>query len=72
MSAPAITPVQIRQSGERELTIRWSDGRESIYPVRDLRLACGCAHCIDEWSDGHASGIYPFERLRQLADASDA
>jgi ATP-binding protein involved in chromosome partitioning len=104
MSAPAVTPVQIRQSGERELAIRWSDGRESIYPVRDLRLACGCAHCIDEWSgagrldpasvpedvrplriesvgryaiqiewsDGHASGIYPFERLRQLADASGA
>jgi len=102
MSAPAITPVQIRQSGERELAIRWSDGRESIYPVRELRLACGCAHCIDEWSgegrldpasvpedvhplriepvgryaiqiewsDGHASGIYPFQRLRQLADTS--
>ena len=50
MSAPSITPVEIRQSGERELSIRWADGRETIYPVRDLRLACACARCVDEWS----------------------
>ena len=98
MTAPAITPVEIRQSGQRELAIRWADGRESVYDVRDLRLACACARCIDEWSgeqqldpasvpadvrplriepvgryaiqiewsDGHATGIYPFRRLREL------
>jgi ATP-binding protein involved in chromosome partitioning len=102
VSSPSITPVEIRQSGERELAIRWADGRETIHPVRDLRLACACARCVDEWSgeqqldpasvpadvkplriervgryaiqiewsDGHASGIYPFERLRRLAEES--
>ena len=85
------------------LAITWSDGLESRYEVRSLRLACSCAHCVDEWtgegrldpgsvpddvhpleirpvgryaiqidwSDGHTSGIYPFERLRQLGRESD-
>ena len=99
-----ITPAQIRQAGPRELAIRWADGAESVYDVRDLRLACSCAHCIDEWtgrqrldaasvpadvrpqrieavgryalqiewSDGHNTGIYPYERLRELADRAAA
>jgi len=45
-----ITPTGIRQRGPRELAITWADGRESVYAVRSLRLACGCASCIDEWT----------------------
>ena len=98
MGAPSATPTSIRQDGPRTLAITWSDGHESRYDVRDLRLACGCASCVDEWtgverldpasvpedvhplrldtvgryaihidwSDGHSTGIYPFERLRAL------
>jgi ATP-binding protein involved in chromosome partitioning len=94
----ATTPTAIRQAGPRTLAIVWADGHESRYDVHALRLACGCAQCIDEWtgegrleaasvpedvrpvridrvgryaiqiewSDGHASGIYPFRRLREL------
>lgn len=46
----ATTPTQIRQAGPAELAITWRDGHESRYPVRALRLACGCATCVDEWS----------------------
>jgi ATP-binding protein involved in chromosome partitioning len=94
----SITPRAISQRGPRTLAITWSDGHESTYDVRELRLACGCAECVDEWSgegrldsaavpadvapvriqpvgryaiqidwsDGHATGIYPFRRLRDL------
>jgi ATP-binding protein involved in chromosome partitioning len=44
------TPTQVRQRGPRELAIAWADGHESLYPVRELRLACGCAACVDEWT----------------------
>jgi ATP-binding protein involved in chromosome partitioning len=44
------TATGVRQCGPRELAIAWADGAESVYAVRDLRLACGCASCVDEWS----------------------
>ncbi len=46
----AFTPTDIRQRSETELAITWADGRESVYPVRALRLSCGCARCVDEWT----------------------
>lgn len=95
------TPTRIRQEGPRELAITWSDGAESVYDVRSLRLACACARCVDEWSgagrldpdsvpadvrpvriqpvgryaiqihwsDGHDTGIYPYRRLREMAES---
>ena len=96
----AFQPTQIQQHDPRTLAISWADGGNSLIDVRALRLACGCANCVDEWSgeallapdsvpadvapvgiesvgryaiqiewtDGHNTGIYPFERLRLLAD----
>jgi DUF971 family protein len=29
----------------RELTVRWKDGHESVYPFGLLRAACPCASC---------------------------
>ncbi len=81
-----------------ELDVLWTDGTIRHYAVRDLRLACPCAMCVEElsgrqildprsiseeieprvissvgryaitvqWSDGHSTGIYPFDRLRKL------
>ena len=48
--ATALVPTAIRQDGPRHLAVTWADGHESRYDVRVLRLACGCAVCVDEWS----------------------
>jgi DUF971 family protein len=32
-------------AGNNTLSIRWSDGHESIYPYRYLRSKCPCATC---------------------------
>ena len=32
------------------LHIQWSDGHPGVYPFRQLRLACQCANCVDEWT----------------------
>ena len=48
--SPATTPTRIAQQGPRQLAISWADGETSTYDVRALRMACGCAKCIDEWT----------------------
>ena len=47
---PRTSPTRIAQHGPRELCIEWADGTQSVYDVRELRLACGCAACVDEWT----------------------
>jgi len=32
------------------ITLKWPDGHETRYRARDLRLACRCAHCVEETS----------------------
>ena len=91
-------PVEIGRANQHDVKMVWQDGHVSVYPARELRLACPCAGCVDEvtghvrliassiaetvhpvkidlvgryaiaihWSDGHNTGIYAFDRLRNL------
>lgn len=45
-----IEPRQIIEETDSELTINWSDAAESKYNAADLRRACPCAGCINEWT----------------------
>jgi ATP-binding protein involved in chromosome partitioning len=47
---PRTIPREIVQHSANELAIVWQDGHRSVFDVRTLRLACGCAHCVDEWT----------------------
>ena len=93
-----VQPVQIIEESDSEVTIKWSDDTESRYTAAQLRRACPCAACVNEWtgekmldpasipddltlnntslvgryalnfqfSDGHETGLYSFQYLRNL------
>ena len=41
-------PVEIKQSGVRELRIAWSDGQVNDFDVVELRRSSRCPNCVDE------------------------
>lgn len=91
---PVVTP----QSGH--IHIKWPDGAEDTLPNREVRGACQCASCVEEytgdqlldvnsipediqaenidrlgnyavaiaWSDGHSTGIYSWNHLKELSE----
>jgi DUF971 family protein len=45
-----VEPLQIIEESDSALTIVWSDDSRKTYNAPDLRRACPCASCIDEWT----------------------
>lgn len=48
MTMDSLYPTALHQLDTATLGITWNDGHQSAYPVRNLRLACRCALCVDE------------------------
>ena len=49
-SGARTTPIGFRRHDARTLSVLWEDGQHVDFDVRDLRLACRCALCIEEMS----------------------
>ena len=47
-SAATPIPAEIGRANQHDVKIVWQDGHESVYPAREMRLACPCAGCVDE------------------------
>ena len=45
-----VEPVQIVEENDSEISIKWSDDVETRYLASDLRRACPCAGCVNEWT----------------------
>ena len=43
-------PVQIIEESDAEISVTWSDDLVSRYSAAQLRRACPCAACINEWT----------------------
>ena len=55
MNAPVVPPVMIapigfQKKGDTGLIVVWNDRKRSEFNVRDLRLNCPCAVCVNEWT----------------------
>ena len=45
-----LQPIQIVEESESDVSIKWSDGTDSRYNAAQLRRACPCAACVNEWT----------------------
>jgi DUF971 family protein len=51
---PAVKPHSVKDigfgPGKASVVLRWTDDVESVLSAQELRRACPCAQCVDEWS----------------------
>ncbi len=45
-----IEPTKIVEESDRKISIIWSDEAETVYFAPQLRRACPCASCVNEWT----------------------
>ncbi len=50
METNSTVPRSIDPVSPEQLRIEWKDGVVTTYDARQLRLACPCAQCVEEWT----------------------
>jgi|SRR5947209_17204839 len=66
----AVEPREIMQEGDAGVRITWADGRVCSYVASELRRACPCAQCINEWSGERMLDPGTISDELQIADIS--
>ena len=62
LRGPSIEPREIKQEDDFTVRITWADERQCRFRAADLRRACPCAQCVNEWTG---------ERVLNAASISD-
>ena len=47
---PAIEPREIKHEYDFTVNITWGDDRQCRFKAAELRRACPCAQCVNEWT----------------------
>jgi DUF971 family protein len=45
-----LEPTKIIEESDSAITIEWSDDKSFLYNASELRRACPCAGCVNEWT----------------------
>ena len=67
---PAIEPREIKQEGDSGLQITWSDDCVCRYTAAELRRACPCAQCVNEWTGQRVLKPEAISEELRIADIS--
>ena len=66
----AIEPREIKHEDDFTLKIAWGDGRECRFRAAQLRRACPCAQCVNEWTGQRVLKPENIDEELQISDLS--
>ena len=67
---PAVEPRGIQQAGDESLDITWSDGISHSFRAAELRRACPCAVCVNEWTGARVLNPESISEDLKIVDVS--
>jgi DUF971 family protein len=67
---PAIEPREIKQVTDTEVRITWADGHICTFGAAQLRRACPCAQCVNEWTGQRMLKPETISEELEIADLS--
>jgi DUF971 family protein len=59
-------PIEIGRANLFDITVKWQDGHQSLYPARFLRLNCPCAACVDEVTGARRHSAVASDNVKPL------